>query len=224
MPYSSATLAGLDQRLVERCGDNSTFWVSEERRDALNEAISVFQSLTGFWPARAPVGGDGTNFYTVPKQLAAVSRVTFNGATLMQTSLPELDYMNPAWVGVTGVPEFWAPNGINEIAVYPAPVGGVLLLEGMSEAPWLLSSGAFIDLGDEELTALLQYGQHFLSFKEAGAELEATTPLMQAFLAAGGDRNARLRATSFYRRWAGLNREAEQRTDKIDGTPGGARA
>ena len=225
MAYTRVTLSTLDARLQERCGDNNVWWVEDERRDAINEAISCWQAMTGNWTASYPLTADGSFFYPVPKQLTCLTRVLYNGVPLEPTSLPELDYGFSGWEGTAAAtPQFWTPSGINEFAVYPAPASGIFTLEGFTEAPWLSARGDFIDIGDEDLTAVLQYGHHFLTFKEAGAELEATTPEMQAFMGAATGRNCRLRATTFYRRWAGLDRAADERPDKIEGTPPGARA
>jgi hypothetical protein len=225
LAYTRVTLATLDQRLIERCGDNNVWWTEAERRDAINEAISCWQAMTGNWTASYPLTADGSFFYAVPKQLTSLSRVSYNGAPLTLISLPELDYGFAGWESAAAAaPMFWAPSGINEFAVYPAPAGGIFTLDGFTEAPWLSAPGSFIDMGDEDLVAVLQYAHHFLTFKEAGQELEATKPEMQAFMQAAAGRNGRLRATTFYRRWAGLDRAADERPDRVDDTPSGARA
>jgi hypothetical protein len=224
MAYQRVTLAELDTALIQRCGDNDVFWTAAERQDAINEAISVWGAMTGFWSASLPLTADGSVFYSVPKQIASLQRVLYNGVTLTLISLPELDYGFSGWgTAAPAAPQFWAPSGVNEFAVYPAPASGIFTLEGFSEAPWLTVSGNFIDMGDEDLVKVLSYAHHFLTFKEAGAEFEATMTEMQEFVAAAADRNSRLRAATFYRRWMGLDRAGEERPEKVE-TPSGARA
>lgn len=225
MAYTRVTLAQLDAAMIERCGNNDTWWVAQERLDALNEAISIWQAMTGNWGVSFPLTADGSFFYSVPKQITGLQRVTYNGTPLTPISLPELDYGFTGWaVSAAGTPQFWAPNGLNEFAVYPAPASGIFTLDGFGEAPWLSAPGDFIDIGDEDLVKILSYAHHFLTFKEAGQEFEATKPEMQEFVEGAVGRNGRLRATTFYRRWAGLDRAADERPDKIDDTSGGARA
>jgi len=47
MAYQRVTLAQLEDRLAERLGGEETFWSEPERRGALNEALAVWQLLTG---------------------------------------------------------------------------------------------------------------------------------------------------------------------------------
>jgi len=225
MAYVRVTLATLDTRLIERCGDNQTWWTAPERVDAINEALSCWQAMTGNWSAAYPLSADGSVFYVVPKQLTSLQRVLHDGVALALISIPELDYGFAGWTSAPAAsPQFWAPNGINEFAVYPPPTSGIFTLEGFTEAPWLSAPGDFIDIGDEDLPKILDYAHHFLTFKESGQELQGTTPELQGFFTGAAERNGRLRATTFYRRWAGLDRAAEQRPDVLPDTPAGARA
>jgi hypothetical protein len=58
-------------------GNQTTFWKREEFRDALNEAIAFWQTLTGEWTTRVSITAksDSPNFYPVPKQIVSVTRV-----------------------------------------------------------------------------------------------------------------------------------------------------
>jgi len=78
MPRSRVTLADLKQRLRERVGDTSTFWNDVEARDALNEAIAVWQALSGEWTTRItiPAQSDSPSFYPVAKQIVSLTRVS----------------------------------------------------------------------------------------------------------------------------------------------------
>lgn len=55
MAYQRVTLAQLEDRLAERVGGDETFWTEPERRAAINEALSVWQLLTGQFVATTVV-------------------------------------------------------------------------------------------------------------------------------------------------------------------------
>lgn len=127
MPRTRYTLAELQTRLSERVGNQSTFWVADEFRDALNEAIAFWQASTGEWTTRASIEAKSTspNFYPVPKQIASVTRVglfdvneTLNplGGTILPSNIPV--FLGPRegrfiYSTATGQPIEWRfhPNG-----------------------------------------------------------------------------------------------------------------
>lgn len=226
--YQRYSLAQIKAFLAQRVGLPASgvgFWYADEFQYAINEAISVFQALTGYWTTSFPLSlVAGESFYDVPRQVVSVRRVTFNGAPLTQTSTPELDLSFGSWEGTTGTPEYWAPEGLNLVAVYPVPAtSATVVLEGLSDAPWLNTDADFLDIGDDELNALLEYAHHYLTFKEGGQEFKSSSPGLQTFLKQAAEKNGQLRAATFYRKWMGLDHEADQRPSSTP-TPPGARA
>lgn len=134
---------------------------------------------------------------------------------LNQISLFELDMGFPGWRESYGVPLYWAPDGLDWVALYPAPRGGAIWLEGYKEPPVLFKDDDFIDLGDEELTRILDYAHWYLSFKEGPSEaLENTEILMQNTLEAGALRNSRIRRSALYREYMGEHRDEHQRPSR----------
>lgn len=219
--FTQRTLTDLIESASEGVGNNTVYWGVTEKRDAINEAICMWQLLTGRWVARQLMTVDST-FTRLPSTMISIQRVKVlqrganpqvtSGTPILMTSLPELDEGQPGWEDVVGTPIMWAPVGLNEIALYPRPSGEILLVvEGLTDAPRLFSDGDFIDLGDEDLTELLMYVQHYLSFKEAGAEFQATVGNLPMLFEAAGQQNARLKMTAPYRRWMGLHREEGER-------------
>lgn len=196
------------------------FWYSDEAKNALNEAISVWQAMTGFWTTSFPLSiTSGNAWYLLPKQITSVRRVTFNGTPLSQISTPELDLGFGDWETTTGTPEFWAPEGINLLALYPTTTGTVVV-EGTADAPWLNTGADFIDIGDDDLNAILEYTHHYLTFKEGGQEFTATMDDLKSFSEQAAGRNSRLRAAVFYRKYQGLDHESEQRRVETPTPPG----
>lgn len=220
--YARYNLAQLEVLAADRVG-NIRFWTESEFKDAINEAISVWQAVTGYWTTSFPLSiTAGSAWYAVPKQITSVRRVTFGGTPLSQISTPELDLGFGDWETTLGTPQFWAPEGIALLALYPT-ANGVVVIEGLSDAPWLNTDADFIDMADDDLNAVLEYTHHYLSFKEAGQEFSATMDDLKHFMEQAAGRNSRLRAALFYRKYQGLDHEAEQRRTETP-TPPGARA
>lgn len=218
--FTRQSLADLIESMSESVGNNTIYWGPTEKRDAINEAICMWQVMTGQWVERDAVVATEA-FIRLPSTMVSVQRVgllarganseTDPGITLTMTSIPELDLAFPGWEDTGGTPVSWAPVGINEIALYPVPGNVLLVIEGIKDAPRLFSDGDFIDLGDENMTELLRYAHHYLTFKEAGAEFKASEADLVALIEAAGQQNSRLKMTAPYRRYMGLpHGEAER--------------
>jgi hypothetical protein len=221
--YQRYSLAQLKVLVADRVGNINFWYPADEFQWAINEAISVWQALTGFWTTSFPLSLTiGTGIYDLPKQITSVRRVTFSGTPLNQISTPELDLGFGDWESATGTPEFWAPEGINLIAIYPTD-NVTVVVEGTADAPWLNTDADFIDIGDDDLNAILEYAHHYLTFKEGGQEFKASMADLTSFTEQGADRNGRLRAAVFYRKYQGLDRESEERRSSTP-TPPGVRA
>ncbi len=221
--YQRYTLGQLKTLAADRVGNINFWYPNDEMQWAINEAISVWQAMTGYWTTSFPLSlVAGQSFYDLPKQITSVRRVLYSGTPLTQMSTPELDLAFGSWEGTAGTPQFWAPEGISLLAIYPVAAGTVVI-EGTSDAPWLNNDADFIDIGDDELNAVLEYVHHYLTFKEGGQEFQASMDSLKSFMEQATARNGRLRATVFYRKFQGLDRESEQRRVETP-TPPGARA
>jgi hypothetical protein len=175
------------------------YWKSDERTWSLNEGIRIWQLMTGVWSAQFSIPVTSGHYYDVPTQIIFTRKVAWNGTDLAKTSDVELDYGSPGWEGVNGAPEFWAPNGIAKVMISPAPTSGTLTFTGLAEAPILTNPADFIDMGEEELSRMLGYAQHYLTVKEGSQELESTMGVWQKFIEGAAAKNRRLKATNFYR-------------------------
>jgi hypothetical protein len=213
--YTRVTLSDITNRLSEKVGNNTTFWTAEEKKDAINEALCVWQVLTGeFTRGFTLAATSGTVFYQTPHQIASINRILHNGTPLTPITLWELDMAYSGWQGTAGTPLYWAPVGLEIFAVYPQPTTGALRIEGFTENVRLLADGDFLQVGDEELTRLLDYAHHYLSIKEGIPEITATMGGFKRFLKAASLRNARLLAVAFFRKVMGLVREERERLFK----------
>lgn len=163
--YNRISLNDLINRCSERVGNNTTFWAAAEKRNAINEAIRVWAVMTGQWSKRFQVNTvAGQRFYDVPKQIVSLQRVRYNSGTILyQSSVTEMDYGFNNWMqSATGTPQVWAPVGLDLFVINPpAAAGNVLYVEGIALAPAMGAGGDFADIGDEEISRILDYAHTY---------------------------------------------------------------
>lgn len=227
MAYTQVTLATIRGYLQARLGTAGTvFWRDAELNAIINETLRTFNALTGFWKGTVDIcSGAGTTadhvWYTVPGTLTSSCRILFNGVPLMPTSVQDLDYGQPNWESertddggnVPTTVKMWAPAGLNLIAIWPADGAGgnSLYADGIVKTPVLSADTDYIDIGREELNQLLDEMQHIATFKEGGAEFQASIQLHQDFLKGAANRNSLLMGSAPFRRWMGIEKSSEAR-------------
>ena len=209
MPYLTTTLAELRTQL-QTTYDAIPFWTATEADNALNEALQTYNLLTGFWKRRivyTTVAGEV--WITVPGTLTYNLRVAFNEQVLDPDSIAAMDLARRRWESETTTsggdvptrPRVWMPNGLNELAIWPADAAGQnsLVIDGLAATPVLTSDTQYLDLGQEDIDALVNYALHVLTLKLGGARFQGMLPKFGAFLTACADRNARLRGSNYFR-------------------------
>jgi len=223
--YSQVTLPDLIAQFYQRMGNNQAFWRQDEVIGILQEAVRVFNVLVGFWRGRVDMGGTLQNrvWYGVPGGMSYLYRIEVNGQPLGSSSLWDLDYGQPGWMDETDVPAVWAPVGANLFALWPASAAGgeSLIVEGVQTAPILTSVG-FINLGQDEVSMVLDYAEHVAQFKEGGQEFEASQLQLTNFLKKAGERNAVLMQSAKFRNWMGLT-DQKKRPMRVPDSRVGAR-
>lgn len=217
--YQSYTLAQLQAQLVERT-DGSPFWTAAEATDALNEALLVWNAFTGFWKDTVTITTTAMNWdYSLPDSMVFGMRVEFNGKPLNQSSLGDMDGGHPGWQSqnttsggnVPTEPKNWLPLSVDMIAIWPADAvgGNTLTVNGVSATPVLVNSGDYIDIGNEELNAIVGYALHVMALKEGGQRFEATKPYFVEFLMQAAEENDQLTQSAMFRHIIGtdINRQ-----------------
>jgi hypothetical protein len=205
------TLPQMQSRLSDRL-QRSPFWTTQELTTYLNEAMRIWSALTGYWKKRVLLTTRATlPYYNLAGYLVFGAHVEFNGTPLIQSTVINWDKGYPYWEGqpsATG-PTEWAPIGISLFAIRPTDAIGSnsLIVDGVSNAPILAQPNDFIDIGDEELNALLKECQYLAAFKEGGQEFESALTLHQEFLKAAAIKNEKLMASEIFRRAMGLDAE-----------------
>jgi len=225
--YTQTTLADLQALMVQRW-DQVVFWTPEEARLSLNEALRLWNLLTGRWRTRvlldvnSPPAAEQTPPFSdvrLPGVLTYAMRVTTAaGSPLIPTSIAELDLARPQWSlettasggDVPTIPTLWAPASLTQINIWPTLPGpgisiGALLCDGVMATPVLRAPTDLVDLGEEILDVVTDFALHVAAFKEAGDRWRATRPYFEAFLQAAADENGLLKRNQKYRRFAGLD-------------------
>lgn len=222
--YARISLNDLLTRLRQRLDGVDVYWTTQEKIDAINEALRVWQAMVGEWAnVFSTVALSGT-YLSVPPQITSLRRVSYNGTVLQLSSLQDMDMSNPGWETVIGTPTSWMPVGLNLVAFYPkATSGATILWEGIAETPQLQSVGDFINIGDEEVNRILGYAVHYAAIKEGTKEMEATLAALQDMIKAAALRNSRIKATTPYKRAMGLLKDEFLRPPRMPDSDLGAR-
>jgi hypothetical protein len=226
MAYARTTLTTLRARLLERVGGQGKFWVTAEIDYALNEALHFWQLLTGDFvdSGNASLAQDAFTA-TAPSGCISPFRIKDGTTVLTPTTLQDIDQGHYGWRNETAsTPAFWACEGTNLIFVDPADSAGTTLAcEFYDGDDQLTAAGDYIQLGDEELDAIMDYAQAYLAFKEGPGEgTDNAQALAQMFEAAAGRRAAWLGEWHPYKRESGSGHQAGQESD-MSGAQGGIR-
>ena len=232
MAYTSTTRAVLRTRLQERY-EAQPFWSTTEANDALNEALRQYNLYTGFWRGPTSVVTVALQpFLSVPSSLTYRTRVYVSGRVLTRKSLIELYRGRRNWRSETTAtggtvpttPREWAPVGLRQIVIWPMDTAGgtTLTIDGVVVTPVLTADGDFVDLGEEELHAILDEALWVLGGFKRPSEKAHFQVRHQAFLKACLLKNDRLRASAYFREALGLDRQQDlfptrrMRQDQID--------
>jgi hypothetical protein len=111
-----------------------------------------------------------------------------NGVDIMPTSVSDFDSYSVGWENVSATTQNSVSNllleGLNLVALSPVPAAAsaVVVLDVVQNAPVPVLDSDLIQIGREELEAVLGYAQTLLAFKTGGKDFEDTVPLYEAFL------------------------------------------
>lgn len=211
MAYTTYDLDDLKVRMESRW-DGVPFWDDTEARLAVNEALLMWNALTGFWKRRVTFSTViGQQDYTLPATMVFGMRIEYNSVPIEPSSLAEMDEGRPGWQGqANATPKVWIPLDLNQIRLWPAPSAvGTLTVDGVSATPTLTYDGETVDIGSEALNAILGYALHIVALKEGGARFVATMPLYQAFLAAAAEENNQLLQSALFLHAMGQDNKLE---------------
>lgn len=128
-------------------------------------------------------------------------QVGLNAVPAQVTSVADLDDYNQSWQNATSAPPtMLALASMNLLAVSPKPDAGPysITLDVVRNAPIPTGNGDYIQLGREELDAVLSYAQHLATFKQGGQEFVNTYQHYRRMLELATTYNEQLRANSLF--------------------------
>jgi len=212
MAYAVTTRSSLRTRIRERL--IATFWADDEINRLIDEALKMWNALTGYHHQTSTVSlTSGTRFYDLTTNVANFE--IFLGGELddthpSPTSLQSLDTLIPAWQGAANATiSYLAPIGMDQIAIHPPPTATTsLYVSNVRTAILPTADGDFIQVGEEDLPAIVDCAHFLGTIKEGGAELKDALPLLQNFLKQASKYNSRLSSTSAYRNILGSGDQA----------------
>lgn len=128
-----------------------------------------------------------------------IFNVMVNNVPVPVLSVQEVDANNANWENQFDQPEF-AMAYRDMLGLSPVPDGVYgISADVLRPAPIPATGGAYVDLGAEQLDAILDYAHHVASFKEAGAEFAATQHQLMNLIRLAGDHNNKLQALAVFR-------------------------
>src|SRR5579864_4931892 len=217
MPYQQTTRAQLRGLVRNRLGNAAgTFWRDDELDVAvIQPALRLFNLLTGYWKTRVLFNTIANQvWYQLPASITSNLRVSWRDYPLSPSSFYDLDFGRSVWESETTTsggdvptqPKVYGIGALNLIAIWPADAAGSnsLVVDGIAATPILATDASFVDIGQEELSGLLDCAQMLAVFKEGGKEFSDSVEVFKKFLKSAGVRNSILLASSTYRKFLGL--------------------
>lgn len=235
MGYARVTLATLRTQLADRLSTNGVFWSQAEQDRALNEAVAMWQAMTGdhIITVTQVVTNTTENLVTLNTtdtngQVLSVIRVVpaAGGASLRDLNMYDLDQGFYGWrtqtaTATTQRPEYWAPVGIGKIYLYPRT--GATVTYSMTcygDIAVLTNTTDYIDINEGELQRLLGMAQAILAFKEGVVEgTENANALKELFLYIAKTRNKELQKFAAYKNYMSDKANDVESENIVEPTP-----
>ncbi len=116
------------------------------------------------------------------RTMPTVLQTLINNVQAQTLAVNDFDADAPGWQNTTGVPNISAMAGANMIAFKKVPDGAYgITLDVARNAPVPVVDGDDIQMGKEELDALIGYCLHLAMFKQQGDEFQSSVAYVQDF-------------------------------------------
>jgi len=134
---------------------------------------------------------------TLARLSTSAMGVRVNDVPAALVSLNEMDEYSPGWQNTSGAPTIAAMAGLNLVALADVADGAYgITMDVVRNAPVPTANGDQIQVGREELEAILSYAQHIASFKMGGEEFAITAPHYERLVKLASLKNERLLANA----------------------------
>jgi hypothetical protein len=133
-------------------------------------------------------------------QSPTILNVEIQGAPVVPSSLADIDfaYSSPHWQNTAGVPRDLGTIGGNIVALRPVPNGIYpVTLDVVAKAVQPTADDDFVQIGREDVAAILDGCESLALFKLGGTSIDDSTRLMQQMISAAMRYNSRLSALGY---------------------------
>lgn len=207
LPYTISTLSVLIGRVREQL--ISAFWSDAELTLYIQDGLRIWNTLTLYYRNRVGLTFAATEpFYDLGylvEDFMLAYRIEGGNYTIEPVSIESLGAYVPRYQNSIAAALQWIPMGLNLIALYPqtsAPLAASLDYVRLAPIPSNLMD--YVQLGEEDISALIDFVVFLAHLKEGGSEVETATPRLQNFLKQAAKYNSRLLTSSVYRRMIGM--------------------
>lgn len=132
------------------------------------------------------------------QQVTTAMQCYINGRPASLNSVFDFDTFKPTWT-TQGVPKTVGMLGSNLVAVAPVANGEYsVIIDAVRNAPKLVNDADPVPIGREYLDVILNYASHLATFKQGGAEFQATFGDYDNFVKTALAYNNRMNAQNIY--------------------------
>lgn len=131
----------------------------------------------------------------------ALMAARINDIPVVVESVANADYYAANWQGITaGSPTDIYYAGLNQLALSPTPDAGLYSITAsvVRNMPLPTADADFVQIGRDDVSAVLDYAQHLALFKCGGSEFAQTEGLLKNFMRHCALYNSKLAALSQY--------------------------
>ncbi len=133
------------------------------------------------------------------QQAEAIFQAQLQGQPVFVDSLAGFDAFNTGWQQTPGPPTAIAAAGLNLVALGPVPDSAgpySVVIDVVRNAPLPVSDGDFVQVGREDIDAILGYAVHLAAFKQGASNVGDTIDLYTQFQRHAARFDARINAVS----------------------------
>jgi hypothetical protein len=184
------SLAELETLVWNRVESNTILYTQPEVQAVISEALRVTNLFSATNEGSVELPGftvKGQLVYQTPLGMIFPTRVAFEGRDLDKVGLTRIGQDIRSWAtddtNNYGPVARWIPIGIQAFAIHPidAVGGNDLTVTGVFETTPMTKPTDVMQLDDEFVSLISEYGGHRLVLKEAGKVFTDASVLIQAF-------------------------------------------
>lgn len=148
-------------------------------------------------PVRAQYAEERYQIYVkLARVLPVVIHAEINGVPLIPSTLQEVESSTPGWENISGAPADLILAAPNLIGLSPVPDGAYSVTADVVRRTPVYTNADPVQIGQEQLDAILDYAEHLALFKCAGAEWHSTDRAAQNFMLQAITYNQRMSASA----------------------------